>query len=155
MPQKESKKVPELENTIGELTADLQRIQADFVNYRRRMEEDRAQLVQTTKAATIMKLLPMIDNIERALSHLPVELQDNTWAKGVVSLQKSLEKSLQDLGVTRIEALHQPFNPELHEAISMEEDGSGEQEVVIEELRAGYTMGDVVVRPSMVKVGHQ
>jgi molecular chaperone GrpE len=154
MPQKESKKVQELENTIGELTADLQRIQADFVNYRRRMEEDRAQLVQTTKAATIMKLLPMIDNIERALNHLPAELQDDTWVKGVVSLQKSLEKSLQDLGVTRIEALHQPFNPELHEAISME-DGDGEQEVVIEELRAGYKLGDVVVRPTMVRVGHK
>lgn len=142
----------ELEQQIGDLTADLQRVQADFINYRRRVEEERRQLIDTSKAATIMKLLPMIDTIERAIAHLPNDLADNPWAKGVVSLQKSLQKSLEELGVTRIEALNQPFNPALHEAISME-DGDGEQEVVTEELRAGYKLGEAVIRPSMVKVG--
>lgn len=149
---KPSKREQELEQQIGELTADLQRVQADFVNYRRRVDEERAHVIDSAKAATVIKLLPLVDNIELALGHMPAELADNTWAQGVASLAKNLEKSLADLGVTRIEALGQPFDPELHEAISAE-DGDGEHEVVIEELRAGYKQGDNVVRHSLVKVG--
>lgn len=147
-------KMQDLEQQIAELTQDLQRVQADFVNYRRRVEDERHQLASNSKAATIVKLLPLVDTIERAIAHLPQDLAQNPWAQGVVSLQKTLQKSLAELGVVRIEALGRPFNPDLHEAISME-DGDGEQEVVVEELRAGYKLGEAVMRPSMVKVGRQ
>lgn len=150
-PQDES----ELQQQIGELTADLQRIQADFVNYRRRMQEEREQVMDAAKAATVLKLLPVIDNIERAVSHVPAELADNPWAKGVASLAKNLDKSLADLGVTRIVATPgTPFNPNLHEAISMD-DSEGDVEVIAEELRAGYQLGDAVIRHSMVRVTKQ
>jgi molecular chaperone GrpE len=152
---KPTKKETELEQARTELTNDLQRIQADFVNYRRRVDEERQALIETARMATIMKLLPMVDDIERAVSHVPAELADNTWAKGVVSLGKRLEKSLADLGLSRIEAAPgTTFDPNLHEAVMMEGDEEGE-EVISEALRAGYTLGSHVVRPTMVKVTHQ
>jgi molecular chaperone GrpE len=153
MADKKTKRETELEQHLGELTADLQRVQADFINYRTRMEEDKQRIITGAKAATIMKLLPVIDNIERAVAHVPAELEDNQWAKGVSSLGKNLEKSLADLGLVRIVAKGQPFDPNLHEAISAE--GEGEHEVVSEELRAGYLLDGQVVRHSMVKVQHQ
>lgn len=153
MADKPSKKEVELEQQVGELTADLQRIQADFINYRTRMEEEKLRTIQGAKAATVLKLLPVIDNIERAVSHVPEELQGNQWARGVSSLSKNLEKALGDLGVTRIEAAGKAFDPNLHEALSA--DGDGDHEVVAEELQAGYMLDGQVLRHSLVKVANQ
>jgi molecular chaperone GrpE len=150
---KKNKREEELEQHLGELTADLQRVQADFINYRTRSEEDKQRAISAGKAAAILKLLPVIDNIERAVGYIPEELADNQWVKGVASLGKSLDKSLADMGVVRIPAVGQPFDPNLHEAISAE--GEGAHEVVTEELRAGYMLDGQVIRHSMVKVTHQ
>lgn len=146
-------KKAELEQQIGELTADIQRIQADFINYRTRAEQDKQLAITAGKAAAVLKLLPVIDNIDRAVNHIPEELADNQWVKGISSLGKSLDKSLADMGVTRIAAVGQPFDPNLHEAISAE--GEGAHEVVTEELRAGYMLDGQVIRHSMVKVTNQ
>jgi len=150
--KKKSEKERQLEQDLAEMTADLQRVQADFVNYRTRMGEDRLRTIEGAKAATIIKLLPVIDNIERATHHIPSELADNSWAKGVTGLVKSLGSALTDMGVTRIPAVGRLFDPNLHEAVSSE--GEGSHEVVSEELRAGYKFGNQVIRPSMVKVAH-
>ena len=146
-------KKAELEQQVGELTADIQRIQADFINYRTRAEEDKQRGIVAGKAAAILKLLPVIDNIDRAVGHIPAELADNQWVKGISSLGKSLDKSLDEMGVTRIAAVGQPFDPHLHEAISAE--GEGAHEIVTEELRAGYMLEGGVIRHSMVKVTRQ
>jgi molecular chaperone GrpE len=139
---------------VEELTADLQRLHADFENYRKRVEQDKAGIAELTKAATVMKLLPVVDTIERAIVHAPDDLADNKWVQGVAIMAKNLDKSLQELGLTRIEAAPgTPFDPNLHEAVLMEE-GKGDHEVIAEELRAGYKMGEHIVRPSMVKVTH-
>jgi molecular chaperone GrpE len=143
----------EFEQSIGELTADLQRVQADFVNYRTRMEEDKLRTIQGAKAATVLKLLPIVDNIERAISHVPPELADNQWVHGVASLAKNLDKSFAELGIMHILAVGQTFDPNLHEAISAE--GEGSHEVVSEELRAGYMLDGQVIRHSLVKVTNQ
>lgn len=153
---KPSKKEEQLAQQVGELTADVQRLRADFENYRKRIDIEKAQLSDLTKAATIMKLLPIIDTLERAIAHAPAELADNTWAQGVTSVGKNLEKSLGELGLVRIQAAAGTvFDPNLHEAVMMDEDATGEQEVVSEELRAGYKLGENVIRPSMVKVTRQ
>lgn len=141
---------------LAKLTEDLQRLQADFINYRRRVEDERKNVVEATKSATIMKLLPVIDNIELATKHVPAELADNKWALGITGLNKSLEKSLAELNLTRINAEPgTPFDPNLHEAVMMDEASTGDQEVVAEELRAGYQLGTQVVRHSLVKVKRQ
>lgn len=148
-----SKKQDELEQQVAELTLDLQRTRADFENYRKRMEQEKVFARDGGQASAILKLLPVIDNIERAIAHMPPELADNKWAQGVAGLVKNLEKSLESLNVKRIEATPGTvFNPELHEAIQFDEDTTGEQEVIAEELQAGYTLNGTPMRHAMVKV---
>ena len=151
-----SKKQTELEQQLGELMQDLQRTRADFENYRKRMEAEKTAAREAGQGAAILRLLPVIDNIERAIAHMPPELADNKWAQGVASLVKNLEKSLESLNLRRIEATPgTPFNPALHEAIQFDEDATGEHEVIAEELQAGYTLGGAPIRHSMVKVTRQ
>jgi molecular chaperone GrpE len=149
-----SKKEQELQTRIEELTQDLQRLQADFENYRKRMDNERISLTELTKAATILKLLPVVDDIERAVSHVPEDLSENTWAQGVTGLARNVHKSLHELGLVKVNAEPgTPFDPDVHEAVVMEE-GEGEQEVIAEELRPGYKLGEQLIRPAMVKVTH-
>lgn len=151
-----NKKQEELEARVDELTQDLQRVRADFENYRKRVEQEKEMARASGKVGAIMKLLPVIDNIERAISHTPEDLKENKWAKGVVGLVKNLEKSLESLNLTRIEAsAGTKFDPELHEAIQFDEEAEGDHEVIAEELQPGYKLGDDVIRHSMVKVTRQ
>lgn len=148
-----SKKQEDLEQQVGELTQDLQRVRADFENYRKRVDADRAATYQHGQSAAIVKLLPMIDNIERAITHVPAELADNKWAQGIASLAKNLEKSLEGMNVKRIVATPGTlFDPTFHEAIQMDEDAEGDKEVIAEELQAGYVLAGVPIRHAMVKV---
>lgn len=141
----------ELTKKIAELTDALQRERADSLNLRRRSEEEKASLGSFYKANVVRELLPVIDNFERALKHVPKELGDDSYIKGVTGIVKQFEDVLEKMGVRRIETVGKPFNPQLHEAVSHEE-GDGDHEVVSEELQAGYTLGDEVLRYAMVKV---
>jgi len=154
--KKKNKKEIEFEQKMGELTQDLQRTRADFENYRKRVETEKSSARESGRASAILKLLPVIDNIERALNHAPDDIKDNTWVQGVTGLTKNLEKSLDGLGLKRIDA--QPgtiFDPELHDAIQFDEEATGEQEVISEELQPGYTLDDYPIRHAMVKVTRQ
>jgi molecular chaperone GrpE len=152
-PQPNDKPSPKspLEEQVAQLTEALQRERADAVNLRRRHDEAMASLRTTVKASVVKDLLPIIDNFERALKHIPEDLVDNDYVKGVQGVVKQFEKTLTDLGVQRIKTVGEPFDPELHEAVSAEE-GDGDTEVVSEELQAGYRVGDTVVRHAMVRV---
>jgi molecular chaperone GrpE len=140
-----------LEQQIAELTEALQRERADVTNIRRRHEEQIAGLKSTLKASVVRDLLPVVDNFERALKHVPKELEHNEYIKGVNAIVKQFEKTLEQLGVERIKTTGEPFDPRYHEAVSME-DGDGTQEMVSEELQAGYKLGDEVIRHAMVRV---
>ena len=143
----------EFDQAIGELTLDLQRTRADFENYRKRVDTEKSAARESGQASAILKLLPVIDNIERAVAYTPEELKDNAWVQGVGSLVRNLEKSLESLNLARIDAKPgTDFNPELHEAIQFDEDAVGDSEVVAEELQAGYTLNGHVIRHAMVKV---
>lgn len=143
----------DLEQKINALTEALQRERADAINIRRRHEEQLAGLRDMAKAQVVRDLLPVIDNFERALNHVPKDLQGNDYVKGVEVIVKQFEKTLQDIGVKKIKTIGEPFNPHLHEAVSAE--GDGGSEIIIEELQAGYTLGDEVIRHAMVKVGNK
>lgn len=148
-----SKKQEELEQQVADLTLDVQRTRADFENYRKRVEQEKEMARGSGRAGAIMKLLPVVDNIERAIAHLPEELNDNAWANSVVKLTKNLDKSLSDMGVERIAAEQgTPFNPDLHDAVQFDEEAEGDHEVIAEELQPGYKVDGIVMRPSMVKV---
>lgn len=143
--------VAALEQQIVTLTEALQRERADAENLRRRHDEQMAGLRTSVKAQVVKDLLPVIDNFERALKHVPEDLQDNVYIKGVEGVVKQFEKTLRDMGVERIAGAGAPFDPHVHEAVSMEEGGDG-TEVVSEELQAGYKIGDTVIRHAMVRV---
>ena len=141
-----------LDSRIEELTGDLQRLQAEFTNYRRREGEAKAHIAEIVKEDVLKQILPLLDNIERAFAHRPDELKNNAWATGVEAVGKQTGETLKKLGVTRISSLGQPFDHDLHEAIGYE-DGDGDVEVVTEELQPGYRLGDKVIRHAVVKVG--
>lgn len=140
-----------LQAKLKELTAALQRERADALNLRRRHEAEIAGLRGRAKAGVIQELLPVIDNFERALKHVPKDLESNDYIKGVQGVVKQFEKTLADIGVERIKTVGEHFDPHLHEAVGMEE-GDGKHEIVSEELQAGYKLGDQVIRHAMVKV---
>jgi molecular chaperone GrpE len=151
-----SKIQEQLELQLGELTADLQRNRADFENYRKRAESEKLIARESGQASAILKLLPVIDNIERAIAYTPEELKDNSWVQSVAGLVKNLDKSLESLNLKRIDATPgTPFNPDLHEAIQFDEEAAGEHEVIAEEMQAGYTLNGHVIRHAMVKVTKQ
>lgn len=148
-----TKKQQDLEQQIDELTQDLQRTRADFENYRKRSEQEKMQAKNAGQYSAILKLLPVIDNIERAIGHIPKDLKDNKWAQSVAGLTKNLDSALESLNVKRINAKPgTEFNPELHEAIQFDEEAKGNKEVIAEELRSGYTLSGKPFRHAMVKV---
>ena len=154
MPKKEVKTNPEiaqLQQEVADLTDALQRERADATNIRRRHDEQIASLRTSTKAHVVSDLLPVIDNFERALKHVPADLTNNDYVKGIQAIVNQFEKTLADLGVERIKTVGEHFDPKFHEAVSMEE-GEGDQEIVSEELQAGYQIGDDVIRHAMVRV---
>lgn len=144
-------KVQALQDQVKELTDALKRERADAVNLRRRHEEEVARLRTHIKSSVVEDLLPVIDNFERALKHVPADLEGNDYIKGVQGIVRHFEKTLTDMGVVRIKTVGEPFDPHLHEAVGTEE-GDGDQEIVCEELQAGYKVGDEVIRHAVVKV---
>lgn len=137
--------------TIKELTEALKRERADSDNIRRRHEEEIGSLRSLVKASIVRDLLPVIDNFERALKHIPKELSGNDYIKGIQGIVKQFENTLQQIGVEKIKTIGEVFDPKFHEAVHME-DGDGKVEVISEELVSGYKMGDEVIRHAMVKV---
>lgn len=141
----------DVQQQVADLTEALQRERADATNIRRRHEEQITNLKSMVKASVVRDLLPIVDNFERALRHVPAELEGNDYIKGVQAIVKQFEKTLADLGVARIATVGEVFDPRYHEAVSME-DGDGAEEVVSEELQSGYTLGNEVIRHAMVRV---
>lgn len=150
--------LPELHKKIDELTEALQHERADAENIRRRHDEQIAGLREMVKASMVRELLPVIDNIERAIAHSPQSTVHSSqlkiwedWAKGVVGVKVQFDQVLQTLGVERIKTVGEAFDPHLHEAISMDDTG-GHHEIVSEELQTGYVLGDNIIRHAMVRV---
>lgn len=153
---KKDSKCEKLQTENSELKNDLQRTRADFENYRKNVESRISNAQNLGEKKAILALIPMVDDIERAISHLPEDLVKNAWAQNVVKMSKNLEKNLSKLGVEKINSSNGAiFNPELHEAIQFDEESEGEEEIVAEELRAGYTLKGEVLRAAMVKVGRK
>lgn len=141
----------DLQIKINELTDALQRERADVINVRRRHEEQINSIKEHVKSMVVQELLPVIDNFERALKHVPKDLKDNDYVKGVQGVVKQFEDTLTQMGVVRIKTVGEVFDPNLHEAVSME-DGEGSEEIITEELQSGYQLGGQVLRHAMVRV---
>lgn len=135
---------------VQELTEDLKRVQAEFINYKSRVETEKANLADFSKGTVIKDLLPVIDDLERALAHLPANLTEDKWAQGVQKVHARLLQQLEKMGVKKMDALSQPFDPELHNAVQVE--GEGVTQTVTEVLQDGYIYSGQVIRHAVVKV---
>jgi molecular chaperone GrpE len=131
-----------------------QRAEADYANYRRRTEQERADLSRFANTSLIMKILPVLDDFERAIGSIPSDVQSSAWVEGIKLIDRKLRSILEQEGVTVVDALGKEFDPHLHEAV-MREEGEGDTDVVVQELQKGYRLHDRVLRPAMVKVGRQ
>mgnify|MGYP000710493497 CR=1 FL=1 len=149
--KEDKKKKPDLSAKVTELENDVKRIQADFINYRRRSEDERTEIIDIAKTAVMTSLLPVLDNFKRAAEHLPKELESNQWAKGIEGIEKQFEKAMEELGVKKFESLGQKFDPHRHEAVGEVESDQGE-DTVVEELQPGYELNGRILRPAIVKV---
>ncbi|MCB9820235.1 nucleotide exchange factor GrpE [Candidatus Nomurabacteria bacterium] len=148
-----AKKIDKKDEKIAELTADLQRLRADFENYRKQAERERDGARKAGAERATLELLPVIDNVERAIAHIPEDISDHPWVKGIGGLIKQLDKTLAGLGVSRINSKSGAvFNPDLHQAVQFDEEAEGEKEVIESELQPGYMLNDRVIRHAMVRV---
>jgi molecular chaperone GrpE len=134
-----------------EYLAALQRNQADFSNYRRRTEQEKADLGKYANFKLFCDILPVLDDIELALNHIPAEYAKLDWVEGVRLVERKFRVILEKQGVKPVCALGMAFDPNLHEAIKQEKGAEG---AVIAEVQKGYTMGDKLLRPSRVIVGN-
>ena len=131
--------------------ANWQRAQADFINYKRRVEQEREEISKFANAVLILNLLPILDDFERAFSSVPPRQAKLSWLDGVRLIERKLHASLESQGLSEIKAVGEPFDPHLHEAVRQ---GRGPEGIVIEEVRKGYKLHDRVIRPAMVVVGN-
>jgi molecular chaperone GrpE len=129
-----------------------QRTQADFSNYRKRQEAERQQQVQWSNAALIIKILPVLDDLERALQTMPRGLEGLTWLEGILLIKRKLEMVLEVEGVKPIETAGKTFDPLYHEAVTYEETSSYADGQIIAEVQRGYMLGERVIRPALVRV---
>lgn len=126
--------------------------QAEFSNARKRMEKQRAETYAHATVDTIKKMLPVWDDLARALEHMPAELAGNTWIEGIDMVQRKFVTTLENMSIKPIEAVGQHFDPLYHEAIMEQASDEYESGVVCKELQSGYQLGDQVIRPSLVYV---
>ena len=130
--------------------ANWQRAQADFVNYKRRVEQDTEGTVKFANSQLMLSILTIIDDWELALKAIPPRIAKNSWVDGVKLIERKLKTALEAMGLAGIKAVGEPFDPHLHEAVRQDK---GEEGMVIEEVQKGYKLGDRVIRPSKVVVG--
>jgi molecular chaperone GrpE len=155
-----AERIEQLEHELAEAKAkseehlyNWQRSAADFSNYKRRTDEERAQLSQFSTAILIGRLLGVLDDFDRALENVPPEAHD-AWIEGVKLVERKLRGVLESEGVTPIEAVGQAFDPNLHEAVAHEESTEHADNEVIGEVQRGYRLHDRVIRPSLVRVAN-
>jgi molecular chaperone GrpE len=136
-----------------EHTRSWQRAAADFANYRRRTEQERGVMAQLSNAVLISKLLSVLDDFDRALASVPEDAHEG-WVDGIRLVERKLRTVLESEGVTPIEAVGQPFDPNLHEAVVHEETSDYPDNLVIDEVQRGYRLGERVLRPALVRVAN-
>jgi molecular chaperone GrpE len=167
-------KVTELETQVGDLSVQVQeaqtereqlkaqaaenldgwqRARAEFANYKRRVDAERTELAASAGAEALKRVLPAVDDFERAMQTLPEDLKDNSWVNGVAMVQRKLNAALEQSGITPLVITPgDTFDPNVHEAITHEDSDQFSSEQIIGEVQRGYKLGDRVLRPAMVRV---
>lgn len=146
-------RVAQLEKEAGDYKDQWLRATADYKNFKRRTEQERADLIRGASAGLVLKLLPVLDDLERAMGSVSPELAASPWYGGFKLIPQKLQTVLESEGVAPIQALGNDFDPNFHEAVIYEAAGEGQEGKVVAELQRGYMLRERVLRPTMVKVG--
>ena len=152
--KKKDKKEEALKARIDELEDRVKRQMAEFENFRKRTDKEKAAMFETGAKSVIEKILPVVDNFERGLAAVPEEEKGSAFVEGMNKVYKQLLTELDNMGVKPIEAVGQEFDPNFHNAVMHIEDENFGENIVVEEFQKGYTYHDTVVRHSMVKVAN-
>lgn len=152
--KKKDKKEEAYKARIDELEDRVKRQMAEFENFRKRTDKEKAAMFETGARSVIEKVLPVVDNFERGLAAVPENEKDSAFVEGMNKIYKQLMTELDNMGVKPIEAVGQEFDPNYHNAVMHIEDENYGENIVAEEFQKGYTYHDVVVRHSMVKVAN-
>jgi len=142
----------EAQRQASEYLEGWQRARAEFANARKRLERDKSEAYKNATLEFARKLLPAMDDFDRALGTVPDEIAEDIWYEGILLIQRKIGNIFDDLKVERIEAVGQEFDPNFHEALSLVHEDGVESGVIVEELQTGYRIGDKVIRPSLVNV---
>ena len=129
-----------------------QRARAEFANLKKRVEAERAEIRYRSNEDLLLKILPVVDDFERAFQELPPEMEDAAWVNGITMIMNKLHKLLESENVAPLEAAGKPFDPQWHQAMMQEETEDYPDGICIEEIQRGYRLGDRVLRPALVKV---
>lgn len=148
------KKKDKKDEKIEELTDMVKRQMAEFDNFRKRTEKEKASMYEIGAREVIDKILPVVDNFERGLAAVPENEKESPFADGMTKIYKQMMTVFEEIGVKPIEAVGQEFNPDYHNAVMHVEDEEAGENVVVEEFQKGYLYKDHVVRHSMVKVAN-
>lgn len=151
--KKNNEEINKLNDRIGELEIGWKRTQADFDNYRKRIEQEKIEWKKFANLDLILNILPILDNFERASKHVPTELKDNNWVQGVSFIENSLEEVLKSQGLEKINVhIGDKFDPNTSEAINCEPQKGFKTDQIFEVIESGYKLGDRVIKPVKVKV---
>ncbi|MCD7736198.1 MAG: nucleotide exchange factor GrpE [Lachnospiraceae bacterium] len=148
------KKKDKRDQQIEELTDRVQRQMAEFDNFRKRSEKEKASMFEVGAKSVLEKILPTVDNFERGFAGLDEEQKQDAFVQGMEKIYRQMLTSLEGIGVKPIEAVGQPFDPNFHNAVMHVEDEEAGENVVVEEFQKGYLYRDTVLRHSMVKVAN-
>ncbi|MCR4323015.1 MAG: nucleotide exchange factor GrpE [Candidatus Azambacteria bacterium] len=130
------------------------RMKADLANVKKDQEKAMAGYVQLAITESLLKFFPVIDSFDLAVKHLPKDLEENAWAKGIISIKKQLDGVLKDMGVTSVPTVGEPFSPDMHDAIEHEESDKDDG-IILEEYQRGYMVKGKVIRPATVKISQK
>lgn len=139
---------------IEEFKVALQRERADFINFRKRAEREKAEMRSALSAEILMKFIPIVDDFNRAMTVLSDEVKNNEWVTGFTLIHKKFLDLLDNAGIVEINPLGQPFDPNFHEVIGMEDSDGYPSQHVIAVLQKGYALENKCLRPAMVKVAN-
>ncbi len=148
------KKKDKKDEKIEELTDMVKRQMAEFDNFRKRTEKEKASMYEIGARDIVEKILPIVDSFERGLAAVPEDEKDSPFADGMEKIYRQLMTAFEQMGVKAIEAVGQEFNPDFHNAVMHVEDEEAGENIVVEEFQKGYTYKDHVIRHSMVKVAN-
>lgn len=141
--------IKELEQKVEEYLNGWKRAKADFINYKKEQEQTFGEFIKFANQNLILQILPVLDNFNLAIKHLPEDLKDSEWVKGILHIKTQLEDIMKTQGLEEIKTAGEKFDPMLHEIVGGDSNG----DVIIEEVQKGYRLQGKVVRAAKVKVG--